>query len=195
MEKLLIATNNQGKVREIEKIFGDRYDLVTPKELGLKLEVVEDGKTFEENAMKKARAFMEATGLDALADDSGLCVDALGGAPGVYSARYGGENTTDEKNNQKLLEALRDVPDHQRTAQFVCCAALCKKDGSMIVERGESHGIILHAPRGENGFGYDPLFYNTEYHKSYAELDGETKNQISHRAKAMEKIKGRLQEL
>ena len=192
MEKLLIATNNQGKVREIEKILGDRYDMVTPKELGLELEVIEDGETFEENARKKARAFMQATGLDALADDSGLCGDALDGAPGVYSARYGGEGTTDIKNNQKLLDALQNVPEEKRTAQFVCCAALCKKDGSMIVERGESHGVILYAPRGENGFGYDPLFYNTEYKKTYAELDGETKNLITNRAKAMKKIMDRL---
>ncbi|PWL41316.1 RdgB/HAM1 family non-canonical purine NTP pyrophosphatase [Christensenella sp. MSJ-20] len=185
MRKIFIASNNQGKIREIKAILGDFYDeFYTPRDMDHPFEVVEDGDTFEANAVKKAVAGRMSFGMDALADDSGLCVDALDGAPGVYSARYS-EEGTDEANNKKLLEALERVPVDQRQARFVSAVALAQKGGRLIVVRGESPGVILTEPRGAGGFGYDPLFYDETYRQTYGEMDEETKNAISHRSRAL----------
>jgi len=193
MKTLLLATNNRGKLREIQALFSGVYPrILTLQEAGITLDVEEDGETFEENALKKAREAVRLSGLDALADDSGLCVDALGGAPGVYSARYAGENADDAANNQKLLEALAGVPDQKRTAAFVCCAALCRADGSEVMARGRVEGRILRAPRGGNGFGYDPLFWYEPFGCTFAEAAPEKKNAVSHRAKALKALKERL---
>jgi XTP/dITP diphosphohydrolase len=191
--KLLIASNNEGKLREFSQMLGDLFtDIVTPKMLGLDLEVEEDGETFMDNAIKKARAFHEATGLCAIADDSGLCVDALFGAPGVFSARYAGEHGDDAANNALILKNLQDVPDERRTARFVAAIAYVGGDGALLRAQASSEGRILRAPAGENGFGYDPLFYTDIYKKSYAELTADEKNAISHRGKALALLRARL---
>ena len=187
--KLLIATNNAHKAREIREIPGGSFtELYTMKEAGIDLDVLEDGTTFRENALKKALETLDAAKdrFDAvLADDSGLCVDALNGAPGVYSARFSGEAHNDAANNARLIALLRDVPDEERTARFCCCVALARKSAEPIVVQGEVEGTILHAPRGENGFGYDPYFYYAPLHKSFAELSAEEKNAVSHRKRAL----------
>jgi len=192
MKKIFIASNNKGKIKEIKAILGDFYDeFYTPRDMDAAFDVVEDGMTFEENAALNAIAGMKQFGMDALADDSGLCVDALGGAPGVFSARYS-EEGTDEANNQKLLQALKDVPREERTARFVSAVVLAKTEGEVITVRGESPGIILDAPVGDGGFGYDPLFYDESYKMSYGEMDAETKNAISHRSRALEALRKEL---
>ncbi len=192
MSRLVIATNNAGKVREIKAILGGLYDeVISLKEAGIILEVVEDGDTFEQNAVKKAKKAAEITGGDTLADDSGLCVAALGGAPGVYSARYAGEKATDEDNNNKLLWEMRGVRD--RSAKFVCLMAL-SKGGEIITAYGEVCGTITHAPYGDGGFGYDPLFFSTEFGQTFGELPAGIKNGISHRSRALEALKLKLLE-
>ena len=184
--KLLIASNNAGKLREFKEILSAYYsEILTPRDLALSLEVEENGRTFEENALIKARAFAKAAHMDAMADDSGLCVDALDGAPGVYSARYAGDHGDDDANNQLLLKNLIGVPDEKRTARFVCCIALVKEDGTEKTTQAASEGRILRAPIGEGGFGYDCLFYCEQYGRSYAQLTPEEKNAISHRGKAL----------
>lgn len=194
--KAVLASKNQHKLAEISKIvaqFG--MELVLQSELGLDIDVDETGETFEENSMLKARAVMEASGMPAIADDSGLMVDALDGAPGVYSARYGGSHDrTDEERYRYLLSNLENVPDEKRGAKFVSVITLLYPDGHAIVARGECHGTILHAPRGENGFGYDPVFFVTSEGKSMAELSPERKNEISHRARALQVLAARLEE-
>ncbi|MBQ9923718.1 MAG: non-canonical purine NTP pyrophosphatase, partial [Clostridia bacterium] len=154
--KLLIASNNAHKVREIKEILSDYFDeLVTMREAGLDIDVVEDGLTFRENAVKKATEILEKSGFDAtLADDSGLCVDALNGAPGVYSARYAGEGHDDKANNAKLMQAMKDVPDEKRTCRFVSAVALARRGRPVLVVEGKAEGLLLRAPAGENGFGY-----------------------------------------
>lgn len=194
--KAVLASKNQHKLAEISKIvaqFG--MELVLQSELGLDIDVDETGETFEENSMLKARAVMEASGMPAIADDSGLMVDALDGAPGVYSARYGGSHDrTDEERYRYLLSNLENVPDEKRGAKFVSVITLLYPDGHAIVARGECPGTILHAPRGENGFGYDPVFFVTGEGKSMAELSPERKNEISHRARALQVLAARLEE-
>lgn len=194
--KLLLATNNAHKAREIREILGERFsEILTMKEAGIELDVDEDGATFAENAIKKARETLAYAGdrFDAvLADDSGLCVDALNGAPGVYSARFSGDAHNDAKNNEKLIELLKDVPDQKRTARFCCCVALQRTDGEPIVAQGEVEGTILHEPRGENGFGYDPYFFYAPFQKSFAELSADEKNAVSHRKRALQKLKEAL---
>ncbi len=194
--KAVLASKNQHKLAEISKIvaqFG--MELVLQSELGLDIDVDETGETFEENSMLKARAVMEASGMPAIADDSGLMVDALDGAPGVYSARYGGSHDrTDEERYRYLLSNLENVPDEKRSAKFVSVITLLYPDGHAIVARGECPGTILHAPRGENGFGYDPVFFVTSEGKSMAELSPERKNEISHRARALQVLAARLEE-
>lgn len=194
--KAVLASKNQHKLAEISKIvaqFG--IELVLQSELGLDIDVDETGETFEENSMLKARAVMEASGMPAIADDSGLMVDALDGAPGVYSARYGGSHDrTDEERYRYLLSNLENVPDEKRSAKFVSVITLLYPDGHAIVARGECPGTILHAPRGENGFGYDPVFFVTSEGKSMAELSPERKNEISHRARALQVLAARLEE-
>ncbi|MBZ4375522.1 RdgB/HAM1 family non-canonical purine NTP pyrophosphatase [Corallococcus sp. AS-1-6] len=182
--KLLFATGNAGKLRELRALVGDAVEVVSLKDLPPVPEPVEDGATFEENAVKKAREYSEATGLPALADDSGLCVDALDGRPGVHSARYA--PGSDKDRYEKLLADLADVPEERRTASFRCALALVTGRGDEArVEVGRCEGLILRAPKGTNGFGYDPVFQvEGEGGRSMAELAPEEKSRVSHRARA-----------
>ena len=194
--KLLLATNNAHKAQEIREILKDSFsEIVTMREAGIVLDVVEDGKTFRENAIKKAAetlAFANGRFDAVLADDSGLCVDALNGAPGVYSARFAGEGHDDAANNAKLIELLSDIPDEQRTARFCCCVALARVGMDPIAVQGEVEGTILHEAHGQNGFGYDPFFYYAPFRKSFAELTAEEKNSVSHRKRALMLLKEAL---
>jgi len=187
IEEVVLATGNQGKVREfsglLKGVFGR---VISLRDLDNPPDVVEDGETFRDNALKKARAIAEYSGKPTLADDSGLEVDALGGRPGVYSARYAGVNATDKDNVIKLLAEMDGKEN--REARFVCCLALVFPDGRETVVRGTCEGVIYSEPRGEGGFGYDPVFYHPEYGKTMAQIDPELKNQISHRARAAEKL-------
>ncbi|HKL10537.1 MAG TPA: RdgB/HAM1 family non-canonical purine NTP pyrophosphatase [Clostridia bacterium] len=187
MKKMVLASQNKHKLKEIEKITKDfGISLITMAEAGLgDLDVVEDSDTFEGNSEKKAREVMEASGLPAIADDSGLMVDALGGDPGVYSARFSGPGATYESNNKKLLELMKDVPEDKRTARFVSVITVVFTDGIKIVARGEIEGRIAFEEKGESGFGYDPLFYVPEKGKTFAQLSDDEKNAISHRANAL----------
>ncbi|MBS7259059.1 MAG: RdgB/HAM1 family non-canonical purine NTP pyrophosphatase [Eubacteriales bacterium] len=194
--RLVIASNNKNKVREIKEILGDRFDAVIPmREAGIELDVVEDADSFMGNARKKA---VEAAALlpdDAvLADDSGLCVDALGGAPGVYSARYAGEGHDDAANRKKLLEALSDVPFSERNAHFACAMVLIRPGCGEINAYGRVDGKILFEERGENGFGYDSLFLYEPENLSFAEIDAERKNAVSHRRNALMLVLAALKE-
>lgn len=183
--KLVLATRNQGKVRELAKLVAPLdMEVVSLAEYPHVPEVVEDGETFEENAVKKAKAVAFATGLIALADDSGLEVDYLGGAPGVHSARFSGEEKDDQANNQKLLRLLEGVPPEKRSARFRCVVAIATPEGKVFNASGSCEGVIGTTPKGASGFGYDPLFYVPEFDKTFAELDLETKNKISHRGRA-----------
>lgn len=190
--KLLFATGNAGKLRELRALVGDAVEVVSLKDLPPVPEPVEDGATFEENAVKKARAYSEATGLPALADDSGLCVDALDGRPGVHSARYAPGD--DKARYEKLLADLADVPEEKRTASFRCALALVTGKGdSPRVEVGRCEGVILRAPKGTNGFGYDPVFQvEGEGGRSMAELAPEEKSRVSHRARAFQLMRRHL---
>jgi XTP/dITP diphosphohydrolase len=193
MEKLLLATNNQGKVREYRSLLrGIPYDIVTPSEEGIAADVEETGDTFEANAKLKAITLTKASGLLTLADDSGLEVDALDGAPGVRSARYAGTGATDADRISYLLKKLKNVPPEKRTARFRCVIAIAAPDGKVKICEGECRGIITSEPRGKHGFGYDPVFYLPEFGKTFAELSPEEKNRVSHRAKAAEKAKKML---
>ena len=190
--KLIIATNNAHKLVEIKAILGGYFDeIVSLREAGIEHETVEDGETFMENALKKAREIVEISGCCALADDSGLCVDALGGAPGIYSARFAGEHGNDAKNNAMLLEKLRDVSD--RSAHFTCAVALVRPDRTEVRSEGYFYGEIAHSQAGANGFGYDPLFYVPEYGCTSAELSPEKKNAVSHRANALKGLVAQLE--
>jgi XTP/dITP diphosphohydrolase len=190
---LVLATTNQGKVREIEQALDlRRLDIRSLRDFPDLPEVVEDGRTFLENAFKKARSCAQATGCPALADDSGLEVDFLSGAPGIQSARFSGAGSTDEANNRKLLSLLEEVPEERRTARFVCQMVLYLPEGHWIQTEGFCRGVIARDPRGEHGFGYDPVFYLPEYRKTMAELPLEEKNRISHRARALEKLRVHL---
>ena len=190
--ELVLASHNAGKLKELQAMLGAHVRVRSIGEFS-SVEPEETGLSFVENAILKARHAARVSGLPALADDSGLAVDALGGAPGIYSARYAGGGG-DAANNAKLLEVLRDVPDEQRTAQFVCALALVRHadDPLPILCEGLWHGSILHAARGEHGFGYDPLFWVPERECSSAELAPVDKNRLSHRARAMALLKARL---
>ena len=192
--QLVLATNNEGKVRELKELLGD-IEVLSLADFPELPEVVEDGSTFEENAAKKARLIAEQTNLVALADDSGLEVDYLGGQPGIYSARFAGEEKDDEKNNNKLLKLLLDVPESGRTARFRCVIAIATPGGKVYTTEGSCEGIIGFAPTGQDGFGYDPLFYVPEYNKTFAELDLDQKNIISHRGKALNKARDIMKEI
>lgn len=184
--KLLLATSNPGKVLELRHLLQSvQISILTPHDIGLKLIVPEVGKTYHENARSKALAFSEASGLTALADDSGLEVDFLDGEPGVNSARYAGEDADDRARIEKLLGKLRGVPWDKRTARFRCVIALASPDGMVDFAEGSCDGIITLAPKGASGFGYDPVFYFPEYDMTMAELPMELKNRVSHRGKAM----------
>ena len=190
--KLIIASNNKGKIREIKEILGAHFEsVISMREAGIELDVVEDGTTFLENARKKALETLAVVKDDdaaVLADDSGLEVEALSGAPGVYSARFAGEGHDDAANNAKLLKLLENVPDDKRTADFACAMVLARRDKPCIESDGKCFGVILREPAGENGFGYDPLFYYPEFKGSFAEISPEQKNSISHRRRALEGI-------
>lgn len=193
--KLIIASNNAHKVREIRQILGGVFtDMHTLQEAGLSIEVVEDGATFAENAVKKAEEVLAAApGYDAaLADDSGLVVDALGGAPGVYSARYAGEQHDDADNNRKLMVDMAGVPRAQRTCRFASAVALARRGRPTVTAEGACEGLLLDAPRGENGFGYDPYFLYEPAGRSFAELSADEKNAVSHRRRALEALKAAL---
>lgn len=189
--KLILATNNAHKLAEIRQILGGRFEeLLSLREAGIEHETVEDGATFMENAEKKAREIVELSGCCALADDSGLCVNALGGAPGVYSARFAGEHGNDAKNNALLLKKLADETD--RSAYFACAMALVRPDGSTVRAEGRLYGEIAETPAGENGFGYDPLFYIPELGCTAAQLTAEQKNAVSHRGRALASLVEKL---
>ena len=191
--KLILASKNAHKAKEMQAILGESVELITQDSAGFgDIDVVEDGATFEENAIKKATALSNASGLSAIADDSGLCVDYLDGRPGVYTARFAGENATDDENIDKLLLMLEGVPFEKRTAKFVCAIALSVPGKEPVVFRGECEGIILLKRQGDNGFGYDPIFLVPGYNRSMAELDGEIKNSLSHRFNALKKLKESL---
>ena len=185
--KVVLASKNKHKLVEISKItekFG--IELVLQSELGIDLDVEENGTTFEENSFIKAHAVMAATGLPALADDSGIAVDALNGEPGIYSARYGFDDTLDDWGRMMLLlKNTEHVPDDERQAQFVCVITMVTPEGQTIQARGEVHGTLTREPRGENGFGYDPIFYYPPAGCTTAELPPEEKNKVSHRANAL----------
>ena len=194
--KVVLASKNQHKLVEISKItekFG--FELVLQSQLGVDIDVEETGSTFEENSYIKAKAVMEATGLPALADDSGIAVDALNGEPGIYSARYGFDPTLDDWGRlQLLLKNAKDIPDGQRQAQFVCVITMVTPEGQTIQARGEIHGQLTREPRGENGFGYDPIFYYPPMGKTTAEMTAGEKNQVSHRANALNVFYNKLKE-
>lgn len=194
--RVVLASKNKHKLVEISKItekFG--FDLVLQSELGVDIDVEETGSTFEENSYLKAEAVMKATGLPALADDSGIAVDALNGEPGIYSARYGFDESLDDWGRLLLLlKNTEHVPDGQRQAQFVCVITMVTPDGKSIQARGEIHGELTREARGENGFGYDPIFYYPPLGKTTAELSSEEKNQVSHRANALKCFYEKLKE-
>ena len=194
--KVILASQNKHKLEEIQAILAP-YDmeLVLQSELGLSIDVEETGETFEENSYLKAKAVMEATGLPAIADDSGLCVDVLGGAPGIYSARYGGEDyVTDQDRRLLLLKNMRGIRSEERTARFVCVITLLWPDGRKLVAKGFVEGLITFEPRGEDGFGYDPVFYVPSHGCTFAQMGTEAKNKISHRANALKKLCELLEE-
>ena len=190
MKKVILATNNLGKVREMAALLKDMdIQVLSLKDMDDVPEVIEDGSTFLENAHKKACAISEATGLMAISDDSGLEVDALKGAPGIYSARYAGEGATDEKNYLKLLDELKYVELEKRTARFRCVLVACHPSGKWITAEGTCEGTIGFSPKGEQGFGYDPVFLLPDLNLTMAEIVPEKKNQLSHRAMALKKLK------
>lgn len=189
-KKIIFATQNEGKLKEIRAIFGEMdLEILSMKEAGIDIPIEETGTTFEENAVIKATAVAKAAGTLALADDSGLEIDYLNKEPGVYSARYAGEDTPYTIKNQMLLDRLAGVKESQRTARFVCAVAAAYPDGRVFTVRGTMEGIIGLAPAGENGFGYDPIFYLPECGCSSAQLTMEQKNALSHRGKALRAIK------
>lgn len=191
--QLVVASGNRNKLREIAEIF-DKYDIVSMQAAGFAGEIEETGATFEENALIKARAVCAALHLPALADDSGLCVDALGGAPGVHSARFCGRHGDDAANNALLLEKLRGIPAEGRGAYFESCVALCFPDGRELTASGRTYGRILEGAEGNGGFGYDPLFYSEDLGKSFGIASPEEKNAVSHRARALAALAKKLEE-
>lgn len=194
--KVVLASKNKHKLEEISKIT-EKFDmeLMLESELGVDIDVEETGSTFEENSYLKAEAVMKATGLPALADDSGIAVDALNGEPGIYSARYGFDESLDDRGRLNLLlKNTENVPDDKRQAKFVCVITLVTPQGQTIQARGEVHGMLLRAPAGENGFGYDPIFYYPPFGKSMAQVSPEEKNRVSHRANALKVFYEKLKE-
>ena len=191
--RLIAATRNKGKLREIKQLLAQLpVEIVSMDEAGITVDIEESGSTFEENAAIKAESIWKLAGEAVLADDSGLEVDFLDGAPGIYSARYAGEGATDADRNRKLLDAMKEAPAEKRTARFVCAAVVIFGDGSRITAKGTCEGYIALEPAGGNGFGYDPLFYVPEYGKTVAQMNENLKNSISHRGKAFRKLAGKL---
>lgn len=194
-KQIVFATGNEGKMREIRAILSDlECEILSVKEAGISADIIEDGTTFEENALIKAKTVAEYTDAIVLADDSGLEIDYLNKEPGIYSARYMGEGTSYRVKNLNLIERLEGVPDEQRTARFVCAIAAAFPDGTSDVVRGTIEGRIGYGERGEGGFGYDPIFYVPEYGKTTAELSAQEKNEISHRGKALRLMKEKIRE-
>ncbi len=194
--KVVLASKNKHKLEEISEITA-RFDmeLILESELGVDIDVEETGTTFEENSLLKAATVMKATGLPALADDSGIAVDALHGEPGIYSARYGFDPTLDDWGRlQLLLKNMEQVPDGQRQAQYVCVITLAMPDGTVIQARGEVHGELTRAPEGSGGFGYDPIFYYPPFGKTFGQTTAEEKNRVSHRAVALQEFDRKLKE-
>ena len=192
--KLIIASNNAHKIYEIKKILKDNFEqIVSLREAGIEHETVEDGTTFMENALKKAREIAELSGAASLADDSGICIDALGGAPGIFSARFAGEHGNDEANNALLLEKLRDKDD--KGGHYTCAMALVFPDGKEVCAEGYMYGTITENRRGTRGFGYDPLFVPVGESRTVAEMTDEEKNAISHRGRALSLLVERLREV
>ena len=192
MKKIIFATGNENKMKEIRMILADcGYEILSMKQAGIDVDVVEDGSTFEENAIIKATEISKLAGEDCvvLADDSGLEVDYLNKEPGIYSARYEGVDTPYSIRNQIIIDRLAGVPDEKRTARFVCAIAAAFPDGRVETRRGTIEGMIAYEPAGENGFGYDPIFFVPEFGKTTAELDPEEKNKVSHRGNALRMIK------
>lgn len=191
--KIVFATGNAGKMKEIREILADTgWEVLSMKEMGIDIPIEENGATFEANALIKAKAVSEVCGEIVLADDSGLEIDYLNKEPGIYSARYMGEDTSYRIKNANLIERLSGVPDEERTARFVCAIAAAFPDGETITTYGEVEGRIGYEEKGENGFGYDPIFYLPERGRSTAELSNDEKNEISHRGKALRKMKEEL---
>ena len=196
IEKMIFATGNEGKMREVRMILGDLgAEILSLKEAGIQAEAEENGTTFEENAVIKAKEIMEKTGALVLADDSGLEVDALNGEPGIYSARYMGHETSYHIKNKNLIERLEGKTGEERSARFVCAIAACFPDGRVLTTRGTMEGQIGYEEKGENGFGYDPIFYLPEYQCYFGELPLEEKNKLSHRGKALRLMKEQLEAL
>lgn len=194
--KILLSTRNLHKRRELEEILKELdVDVLTLDEAAISIVIEEDGNTFAENAIKKAGIIAQLSDCITLADDSGLVVDALDGAPGIYSARFAGENANDRDNNIKLMELLKDVEEPLRTARFICTIAICTPEGKVYTVEGRCEGSIGLEPRGEGGFGYDPLFIPQGYDQSFAELGEAVKNRISHRGKALQKARDVLKEV
>ena len=190
MNKIIFATSNKGKMKEIREILKDLdVEIQSMAEAGIDVDIVEDGQTFEENAKIKATTIRNLTGCIVLADDSGLEVDALNKEPGIYSARYMGEDTSYDIKNANIIERLKGIDGEKRSARFVCVIAAAFPDGSEETRRGTIEGRIAYEPAGENGFGYDPIFYVPEYNCTTAELGAEEKNEISHRGKALRAMK------
>lgn len=190
MKRIIFATSNEGKMKEIRMILADmNVEVVSLKDAGITTEIEENGTTFEENAIIKAKAIMELTGEIVLSDDSGLEVDYMDKAPGVYSARFMGEDTSYDIKNQYIIDKLKDAKEEERTARFVCAIACAFPDGEVVTRRGTIEGVIAHEISGTNGFGYDPIFYVPEYGCTTAELNPDLKNEISHRGKALKAMK------
>ncbi|NLM13676.1 MAG: XTP/dITP diphosphatase [Epulopiscium sp.] len=193
MKRIIFATKNKGKIAEINDIMKDlNVEVVSMEEAGIHMDIVEDGTTFEENAIIKVKEIMKITDDIVMADDSGLEIDFLNKAPGVHSARFEGENTPYDIKNNKILNMLSGVPDEKRTARFVCVIAAGFPGGEIITTKGTIEGRIGYEIKGENGFGYDPIFYVPEYDMTTAQMPRDLKNKISHRAKALEKMKREL---
>lgn len=193
MIEILFATSNAGKAKEVQAMFSDLdVDIKTLREEGISIEIEENGQTFAENALIKAKAIAKMTDKIVLADDSGLVVDYLNGEPGIYSARYMGEDTSYDIKNARILERMEGVPDDQRTARFVCAMAAIMPGGEVICTEGIMEGLIGYEMKGTNGFGYDPIFYLPEYGMTSSEISPEKKNEISHRGKALRKMQDEL---
>ena len=191
MKSIILASNNKDKVKEVKEILKG-YDIISMKEAGIDVDIEENGTTFEENALIKARAIMKLTGQITMADDSGLEIDYLNKAPGVYSARFMGHDTSYDIKNKALIQKLEGVKGSDRRGRFVCAIAVCFPDGREIVKRGTMEGLIAEEIKGDNGFGYDPIVYLPEYGRTSGELAPEEKNKISHRGKALALIKEEL---
>lgn len=194
-EKIIFATKNKGKIKEINEIMAESpYEVISMEDAGIHLDIVEDGTTFEENAIIKAKAVSKIAHCIVMADDSGLEVDYLDKAPGVYSARFAGEDTPYSIKNQMIIDRLANAKEEERTARFVCVIATALPDGQILTSRGTIEGCIIDEERGGNGFGYDPIFYVPEYKCTTAQMDRDQKNLISHRGKALRLMKNQLKE-